>query len=274
MSVGLDMEHLTTWVGREERASDLITPALVDRFRATLGGSLLGLHWCLAPPTVPMSEVGHDGHPQKGGFLPPVPLQYRMWAAGETTFFSNLPDNGAVERHSRIEDVTLKQGRTGPLVFVNVLHRYSAEEELKLQERQTIVYKETAAAASSKMGEPFGANFQQVIETNTVLLFRYSALTFNGHRIHYDEPYAREVEGYEGVVVHGPMIATYLMQMAASEAARMGVKLQSFSFRGVSPAISGGDLQLLGRRDDGGFALEARDASGHVKMKAKAVLKA
>ena len=122
------------------------------------------------------------------------------------------------------------------------------------------------------MGDPFEANFQQVIETNTVLLFRYSALTFNGHRIHYDEPYAHEVEGYEGVVVHGPMIATYLMQMAASEAARMGTKLQSFSFRGVSPAISGSDLQLLGRRDAGGFALEARDANGHVKMKAKAAL--
>lgn len=274
MSRALDMDHLARWVGREERASDLITPALVDRFRATLGGPLLGLHWCLAPPTVPMSEVGDDGHPQKGGFLPPVPLRYRMWAAGETTFFGDLPNKGAVERHSMIEDVTLKQGNTGPLVFVNVVHRYHAEEELKLQERQTIVYKETAAAAPSKLGEPFGADFQQVLQTNAVLLFRYSALTFNGHRIHYDEPYARNVEGYEGIVVHGPMIATCLMQLAASEAERMGRALENFSFRGVSPAISGDDLQLLGQREEGGFILEARNAAGHVKMKAKATLKA
>ena len=274
MSVPLDMGHLERWVGREERASDLITPALVERFKATLGGSLLGLHWCLAPPTVPMSEVGDDGHPQKGGFLPPVPLQYRMWAAGETVFFADLPENGAVERHSTIEDVTLKQGSTGPLVFVNVVHRYHAEEELKLQERQTIVYKETAAAAPSKMGKSFKADFQQALETNSVLLFRYSALTFNGHRIHYDDPYARKVEGYEGIVVHGPMIATCLMQLAASEAERMGVALESFSFRGVSPAISGDDLQLLGRCEEGGFVLEARNAAGHVKMKATAALKA
>ena len=221
-----------------------------------------------------MNDVGHDGHPQKGGFLPPVPLRYRMWAAGETTFFSDLPGNGTVERHSTIEDVTLKKGRTGPLVFVNVVHRYRAEEELQLQERQTIVYKETAAAAPSKMGEPFKADFQQALETNSVLLFRYSALTFNGYRIHYDEPYAREVEGYEGLVVHGPLIATCLMQMAASEAERMSVALENFSFRGVSPAIAGDDLQLLGRRDEGGFILEARDGAGHVKMQAKAALKA
>ena len=110
MSAALDMDVLSRWVGCEERAVDFITPALVDRFKATLGGSALGLHWCLAMPTVPMSEVGDDGHPQKGGFLPPVPLRYRMWAAGETTFYSDLPENGEVERLSTIEDVTLKQG--------------------------------------------------------------------------------------------------------------------------------------------------------------------
>ena len=274
MSAALDMDVLSRWVGCEERAVDFITPALVDRFKATLGGSALGLHWCLAMPTVPMSDVGHDGHPKKGGFLPPVPLQYRMWAAGETTFYSDLPDTGAVEWHSTIEDVTLKQGRTGPLVFVNVLHRYSAEETVRLQERQTIVYKETAAAAPSNLGELFEVDFDRVLETNSVLLFRYSALTFNGHRIHYDEPYAREVEGYEGLVVHGPMIATCLMQLAANEAERMGVALENFSFRGVSPAIAGDDLQLLGRREEGGFILEARNAAGHVKMQAKATLKA
>ena len=274
MSAALDMDHLAGWVGREEAAVDLITPALVDRFSATLGGSALGLHWCLAPPTVPMSDVGHDGHPKKGGFLPPVPLQYRMWAAGETMFHSDLPENGEVERHSTIEDVTLKQGRTGPLVFVNVLHRYSAEKTVWLQERQTIVYKETAAAAPSNAGEPFIADFERVFETNSVLLFRYSALTFNGHRIHYDEPYAREVEGYQGLVVHGPMIATCLMQMAASEAERMGAAIENFRFRGVSPAIAGGNLQLLGKREEGGFTLEARDEDGRVKMKAKANLKA
>ncbi|MEP3628860.1 MAG: MaoC family dehydratase N-terminal domain-containing protein [Hyphomicrobiales bacterium] len=274
MSAALDMDDLTRWVGREERAVDFITPALVDRFKATLGSSALGLHWCLAMPTVPMSDVGHDGHPKKGGFLPPVPLQYRMWAAGETTFYSDLPETGEVERHSTIDDVTLKQGRTGPLVFVNVLHRYSAEGRIRLQERQTIVYKETAASAPSHAGDPFAADFEQMLETNSVLLFRYSALTFNGHRIHYDEPYAREVEGYEGIVVHGPMIATCLMQMAGREAERMGVTLENFTFRGVSPAIAGGTLQLLGKREEGGFILQAQDDEGRVKMEAKASLKA
>lgn len=274
MSVALDMDHLERWVGREERAVDLITPALVERFKATLGGSSLGLHWCLAPPTVSMSDIGDDGHPKKGGFLPPVPLRYRMWAAGETTFYSDLPDNGAVERQSTIEDVSLKQGRTGPLVFVNVVHRYYADETIRLQERQTIVYKETATAAAPSAGEPFEADFSRVLKTNSVLLFRYSALTFNGHRIHYDAPYAREVEGYQGLVVHGPLIATCLMQMAESEAARMGAGLESFNFRGVSPAIAGDDLQLLGRRDESGFILEARDAAGHVKMQASAALRA
>lgn len=273
MSEVLDMDHLKNWVGKEERAVDVITPVLVQKFVATLNGSCLGLHWCLAPPIVAMDEIGHDGHPQKGGFLPPVPLKYRMWAAGETVFHASLPNQGIVERLSVVEDVTLKQGRTGPLVFVNVLHTYSADDVVRLKEKQTIVYKESAAAAQPQAGEPFQPDFERILQTNSVLLFRYSALTFNGHRIHYDAPYARDVEGYEGLVVHGPLIATCLMQMAADEASRNGVALERFAFRGVSPAIADHDLHLLGRSEGNHFLLEARDTQGRVKVKAEAYLK-
>lgn len=273
MSDALDMDHLMGWVGREERAVDVITPVLIEKFQATLGGSSMGLHWCLAPSVVPMGEVGHDGHPKKGGFLPPVPLKYRMWAAGETTFCTPFPDEGEVERLSVVKDITMKQGRTGPLVFVNVVHSYSACGVERLKEKQTIVYKQTAAAAPSQPGGPFHADFERTMQTNSVLLFRYSALTFNGHRIHYDAPYARDVEGYEGPVVHGPLIATCLMQTAADEAERRSMILERFTFRGVSPAISDQPLCLLGRIDENALILEARDGQDRVKMKAEAQLK-
>ena len=184
MTQALNMDKLAKWIGREERTVDTITAGLIARFQATLGSGLFGLHWCLAPPTVSIDDVGLDGHPKKGGFLPPVPLQYRMWAAGEIMFLSPIPNAGEVERHSVIEDVTFKEGRTGPLVFVNILHRYSANKVQLLSEQQTIVYKETATAAKVEPSAPFVADFEKVLKTDPVLLFRYSALTFNGYGAH------------------------------------------------------------------------------------------
>lgn len=255
----MDMPDLSAWVGRTETKRDVVTDGLVERFVATLGAKLagheppptLGLHWCLAPPAVPEEETGPDGHPARGGFLPPVPLPRRMWAGGRITFHDLLRAGDEVVRASRIADVKSKQGRTGPLCFVAVDHVYTTARGPLVEERQDIVYREAPSTPQPLAGEQASADqpgdVTAEIAATTLLLFRYSALTFNGHRIHYDRAHATEVEFYPGLVVHGPLQATYAYRLAAALDARRPLK--RFSYRGVSPLIQGDTFRVRARRE-------------------------
>jgi 3-methylfumaryl-CoA hydratase len=232
------------WLGRQETAEDILTPRLVSEFRATLGLHLadqgpavapLMIHWCLCPTLRPGAELGEDGHPAKGGFLPPVPLPRRMWAAGELTFHDDLLPGDEVQRTSTIISITPKTGRTGNLCFVDVGHNISTKRGLAIQENQTIVYREArnATPAAPKPNAMMTADGDVAVDFFAIDLFRYSAMTFNGHRIHYDAPYATAVEGYAGLVVHGPLQATLLAHVALARQKRIA----RFGFRGLSALI-------------------------------------
>lgn len=273
----MDIEHLKSWIGRQEKAIDTINKGLLDRFNKTLGRDDIqeagavppaGIHWCLSPPTVSMNEVGDDGHPKRGGFLPPVPLAYRMWASGKINFQTALPVDQPIDRHSEILDVSLKAGKAGPLVFVDVGHKFISNENECLNETQTLVYKSIGGVGAPQIPEAVHILHERTLDPDPVLLFRYSALTFNGHRIHYDYPYATQTEGYPDLVVHGPMIATFLMHFAADCASNR--TLSSFQFRGVSPAFSRRPLRLIASSADNGLKLEAQGEDGRLIMKASA----
>ncbi|WP_246666119.1 MaoC family dehydratase N-terminal domain-containing protein [Aquamicrobium sp. LC103] len=271
---------LQDWIGRTSEAEDIVTPRLLASFSAMLaphlaasseGEAPVGLHWCLAPEIAEARELGDDGHPAKGGFLPPVPLPRRMWAAGDLRFLAPLRPGDRVRRRSTVSKIEEKHGQSGRLVFVTVRHEAENENGPVIDEDHVIVYREAGgpsrpAPAAASPTEP--APHQQEIEIDPVLLFRYSALTFNGHRIHYDAPYAREVEGYQGLVIHGPLQATLLMNFAATIGGRAP---RRFSFRGVHPAT--GTQKLLLRAtpgEDDSLALEVLAADGHITMKAAA----
>lgn len=244
MNNTLDIGHLREWIGKTETASETISEQLVARYRATFGQWLapcaaetapLGLHWCLTLPLADSENLGPDGHPARGGFLPPVALPSRMWAGGEVRLLATIPATATVTRHSVISDVILKSGRSGRLVFVTVEHDYSADGHVAISETQNIVYRDSALRPSPASPEEDPAEMtgvQMRLTPDPVLLFRYSAMTFNGHRIHYDQPYACGTEGYPGLVVHGPLQATLLLNLAARIGGGMPVR---FTYRGLSP---------------------------------------
>ncbi|RAP43237.1 protein dehydratase [Rhodovulum viride] len=272
----LDIEHLRGWIGREETATERLTPDLVRRFAATFDRTWplqpgneapLLIHFCLAQPTVPGAELGPDGHPARGGFLPPVPLPRRMWAGGAFRFHTPLRVGDSVTRRSTIADVTLKHGRSGPLLFVTVEHKIRARGRLALTERQDLVYR-AAAPFSPPAADPAaqGSSVRRLMP-GPVMLFRYSALTFNGHRIHYDAPYAREVEGYPGLVVHGPMQATLLVQFAAD---LKGSCPSRFAFRSVSTVFDTAEMEMHANCEGDSLRLWTAQVGGPVAMEATA----
>jgi 3-methylfumaryl-CoA hydratase len=280
MSDAVDLDHLRRWIGNTETASDLVTPQLTRALRATLfldigqpvagDAAPLTVHWCLAQPVAPMAALGSDGHPSRGGFLPPVPLPRRMWAGGQLTFHDPIRVGDEVTRHSRIADVTLKHGGSGALCFVTVAHEITTPRGVAITERQDIVYREaaTAAAAAAKAEAPAPAKHRRSHHADPVLLFRYSALTFNGHRIHYDRDYATRVEGYPGLVFHGPLQAALLTQFAAE--LKDGKSPKTFDYRGVAPLFDGGDFSLNADATKTGLALWVANATGQPTMKATA----
>ncbi|PZO79989.1 MAG: protein dehydratase [Sphingomonas hengshuiensis] len=281
MSEPIDIEHLRTWIGREEVATDVLTPALAERFHTTLG--LSGacpragdpaprlIHFCLCQPAAPMDALGEDGHPARGGFLPPVPLPRRMWAGSDILFEGELRVGDTVRQLSRIADVVVKQGRSGTLCFVTVEHQVESGDAIAVRDRQTIVYRALdngAPTTTRPTPAPLGAAVLSLVPT-APLLFRYSALTFNGHRIHYDHPYATGVEGYPGLVVHGPLQATLLLHLAIRE--RAGCLPRRFSFRSLS-TLFGNDLMCLHAGKVAGDTMElwTTRPQGPVAMQAKA----
>ncbi len=277
-----DIATLRTWIGRTERFEDVVAPMRLAELAATLdrddpfpapGDPAPPLaHWmfCAFLGLVPGGALGADGHPRRGGFLPPVDLPRRMWAGSDVTFHAPLRAGDAVARVATVEDVVEKRGRSGRLVFVTVRHDYAGAAGPVLTDRQSIVYREApkaedrgAGAAGSLAPDspaPGGAAFAREVVPDIAMLFRYSALIFNAHRIHYDRRFAVEAEGYPGLVVHGPLIATLLADLVRR--ARPEARIARFRFRALRPLFEGRAIALAGREDDGGLALWAADDTG------------
>ncbi len=281
------MNKLSDWVGRSETVHDSFNPTPVLALNATLdhpallvtaGAPLPPLwHWLYFLPLHRQSEIGADGHAKRGGFLPPVPLPRRMWAGSQFEWHGPLKVGDAVARTSTIADVTEKEGRTGKLVFVKVRHelRCNGAADPALTEFHDIVYREAKQPGDVEpppAAAPSGAAWQRTIVPDDVLLFRYSALTFNGHRIHYDRQYVTEVEGYPGLIVHGPLIATLLMDLLRRHAP--DAEVTSFRFKAVRPTFDLHPFQVNGQRDGNTVKLWAQDHEGWLTMDAVATLKA
>jgi 3-methylfumaryl-CoA hydratase len=217
-----------------------------------------------------MSELGPDGHPTRGGFLPPVPLPRRMWAGGELEFFDTLRVGDETTRTSRIADVTMKTGSSGVLCFVSVDHLVTTPRGTALRERQDIVYRDmsTAPAPAKPPASPPAAQHQETHMADPVLLFRYSALTFNGHRIHYDRDYVTKVEGYPGLIFHGPMQAAFIVELAAK--LRDGKAPKKFSYRGVQPLFEGSEFSVNANDTGSGMELWTANSEGQPTMKGTA----
>lgn len=274
----MDIDHLRTWIGREQQESERLTPTLVRQFNATFNREAevqdgqvapLLIHLCLAQPIAPMSKLGRDGHPALGEFLPPVALPRRMWAGGHFDFHGDIRVGELVTRRSTIRDVQVKQGRSGSLCFVTVDHEVRSDERRVLSERQDIVYRDVPALnPGTKTPEAAipGEQHRTITPTAT-LLFRYSAMTFNGHRIHYDRSFAIETEGYPGLIVHGPMQATMLCQYAAEV---QGANPKSFTFRSLSPIFDDADFTLNANQSDQGLRLWTAKTGGPIAMEAQA----
>jgi 3-methylfumaryl-CoA hydratase len=274
-----DLDHLRQWIGRSTQVSDTVTAQLTKGLRATLfleiGEPKAGdaapftAHWCLAAPVFPMEELGPDGHPARGGFLPPVPLPRRMWAGGELEFFDTLRVGDEVTRTSRIAEVTMKTGSTGMLCFVSVDHLVTTPRGTAIRERQDIVYRDMSSAAPAKPAPPPPtAQHRESHMADTVLLFRYSALTFNGHRIHYDRDYVTKVEGYPGLIFHGPMQAALLVEFAAK--LQDGAAPKKFVYRGVQPLFEGSEFSVNANKLDASMELWTANSEGQPTMKGTA----
>jgi 3-methylfumaryl-CoA hydratase len=274
-------EDFSSWVGRRVEADDVLEPARTKALRAAFGDPLAAgkplphlHHWLYFWDVQPPQSLGPDGHPARGGFLPPVPLPRRMWAGGRVTFLKPLLIGERVKRTSTILKVEEKSGKSGHLVFVTVQHEVSGQNGTALVEEQDIVYREAAAAGSvsapGKDIEPDATPWRWDVVPDPILLFRYSALTMNGHRIHYDRPYAMQEEAYPGLVVHGPLQATLLAQLAARH---LKAPLATFAFRGQSPAFDGATLHVCGAPSDEGGNLWTEQA-GKTCMTATVTIRA
>ncbi len=282
MTGSLDLPHLKGWIGKTRTVADTITPRLAASLAAVLDEPVefaagdpapVGIQWCLAPDIAPMAGLGADGHPARGGFLPPVPLPRRMWAGGRLRFHGSFRVGDTIERRSVVREVEAKEGRSGSLCFVTVAHEYHGAAGLLLSEEHDIVYREIAPTV---LPEPPAtaaeADIRVEVEASPVLLARYSAVTFNGHRIHYDRDYSRDEELYPGLIVHGPLQATYLLRMARDAFGGLPAR---FDFRGRAPLFDGQVFSLNARREGGDrLALWAAARNGVVTLEADAAPRA
>lgn len=278
MSISLDIDHLQSWIGKRAEKVDIITPRLANSLAAVLDedcelmdGAVapLGIHWCLCADIAKMSALGSDGHPERGGFLPPVPLPRRMWAGGALLYEDQFLVGDEVRRVSQIDNVAVKTGRTGQLCFVTVSHEYHTSRGVALRERHDIVYRALERPSGEKphATEMPAPDYKLAVAGTPTLLMRYSAVTFNGHRIHYDRDYCINDEFYPGLIVHGPLQANYLLRLAFE---MNGNKLpKRFEFRGTSPLFDGSICTINGiNKEDGSRELWVMNAEGVVTMKA------
>ncbi len=284
-------KYWDAWIGREARAADRLDEALAARWLATLdlpapdGAEMpQGIHFALCTPEAPTAMLGEDGHPARSddpaGIYPPIDLPRRMWVGSEIAFLKPLAIADRVEKLTRVASFEGKEGRNGRLAFLRLDHEFAVDGEPAIREAQTLVYREAAAsnaplsppAARTPAFDPRDWDRVRTITPGEAQLFRFSALTFNTHRIHYDAPYAREMERYRGLVVHGPLIATLLLQELANIAGPN--TLSHFAFSARSPAIAGDVMHLAVRATDDGFECAALNAAGTPLTQANARAKA
>ncbi|MBI3043598.1 MAG: MaoC family dehydratase N-terminal domain-containing protein [Betaproteobacteria bacterium] len=278
--MGADLEQLKQWIGSKESDLDYVTVPAVHRLAATLdrddpmpnmGDPLpIGWHQILFPRVVRHSQIGPDGHPQRGDFLPPVPLPRRMFAGKRTTFHADLQVGDAVRRDSVIKDVTIKQGRTGQMVFVTIKTDITSPRGLAITEEQDVVYREAPAPGTPPQPPqpaPGKAVWSRVVTPDPVMLFRYSALTFNGHRIHYDKPYVTQTEGYPDLIMNGGLTTLLVFELARTRASTPMRHITSRNVRalfvnqpitfGGEPSADNKSAKLWALNADGALALTA-----------------
>lgn len=281
-NIDINIDELKGWVGNEEVAYDEVSVNLEKRFRATIDedpgspqkGEMAssGIHWALAPAIVKSSLLGKDSHPAKGGFLPPVPLPRRMWAGCQTKFFKPLFIGNEVKKISSIVDVNLKDGKSGLLCFVKAKYDFYVNNELVIEEFHDIVYRDLLKQDKSIRKVNTLPNFDPVykekIHTHPTMLFRYSAITFNGHRIHYDYPYSTQEEGYKDLVFHGPLQATLMLRAAEKYKNK---KVIQFSHKGVAPVYANEDLYItIDHNPNGDIICYTNTDDAGITMKAEA----
>jgi 3-methylfumaryl-CoA hydratase len=275
----MSFEHLKAWIGRSEVQSDVAASAPLAGLAAALDhldppwreGEVPPLgHWLYFLPRTVQREIGPDGHAKRGGFLPPVELPRRMWAGSELEFLVPIPVAAAIQRRSVIANIEHKTGRTGEMVFVRVEHSVAVQDAVAIREVHNIVYREApkpGETAPPPERTSRAAEFERAIIPDPVLLFRYSALTYNGHRIHYDRTYCEQAEGYPGLVVHGPLTATLLMDLYLRQ--RPAAAVRAFRFRARRPLFDVHPFTLCGTHKPGGADLWALDHEGTLAMTAE-----
>lgn len=273
-------QDLREWIGRGEEKRDTAEPGPIRRLAALLDhetppwppGVLPPLgHWLYFLPEARQSVLGPDGHPSRGAFLPPVALPRRMWAGGRIDFLAPVPFGAEMTRRSTIADIADKSGASGPMTFVVVRHEVFVEDGLAIREEHDIVYRAAPQAGASARPQPAPAedcDFRRAAAPGPVELFRYSALTFNGHRIHYDRDYATRVEGYPGLVVHGPLIATLLVDHLLRW--KPAVSIRRFAYRARSPLFDGAPFDLCAKASPNGARLWAQARGNPVAMEGEA----
>ena len=281
MSTKVDIDHLRKWIGKIDNVTDYVTPIVEQRYRATLNMDIgnpkdgdpvtSGLHWMLGWNLVKNDELGVDSHPALGEFLPPVPLPRRMWAGSEIKVLKPIRVGDKVIKQSTVADIQVKEGRTGLLCFVTAEYNFLVNDEVTINEKHNIVYRDiskTGGGSGYSKDIPEKADLSEKIFMHPTILFRYSAIGFVGHRIHYDHPYTVNEENYPGLIVHGPLQATYLLRAAEK---LMGKPVKSFTHKVMAPVFADSEYMVgVDKMDDGSVSCWGATKEFGVTMRAEA----
>ena len=281
MSTKVDIDHLRKWIGKIDNVTDYVTPIVEQRYRATLNMDIgnpkdgdpvtSGLHWMLGWNLVKNDELGVDSHPALGEFLPPVPLPRRMWAGSEIKVLKPIRVGDKVVKQSTVADIQVKEGRTGLLCFVTAEYNFLVNDEVTINEKHNIVYRDISKSGGGSgysKDIPEKADLSEKIFMHPTILFRYSAIGFVGHRIHYDHPYTVNEENYPGLIVHGPLQATYLLRAAEK---LMGKQVKSFTHKVMAPVFANSEYMVgVDKMDDGSVSCWGATKEFGVTMRAEA----
>ena len=281
MSTKVDIDHLRKWIGKIDNVTDYVTPIVEQRYRATLNMDIgnpkdgdpvtSGLHWMLGWNLVKNDELGVDSHPALGEFLPPVPLPRRMWAGSEIKVLKPIRVGDKVIKQSTVADIQVKEGRTGLLCFVTAEYNYLVNDEVTINEKHNIVYRDISKSGGGSgysKDIPEKADLSEKIFMHPTILFRYSAIGFVGHRIHYDHPYTVNEENYPGLIVHGPLQATYLLRAAEK---LMGKPVKSFTHKVMAPVFADSEYMVgVDKMDNGSVSCWGATKEFGVTMRAEA----
>ena len=281
MSTNVDIDHLRKWIGKIDNVTDYVTPIVEQRYRATLNMDIgnpkdgdpvtSGLHWMLGWNLVKNDELGVDSHPALGEFLPPVPLPRRMWAGSEIRVLKPIRVGDKVIKQSTVADIQVKEGRTGLLCFVTAEYNFLVNDEVTINEKHNIVYRDISKSGGGSGYSkeiPERADLSEKIFMHPTILFRYSAIGFVGHRIHYDHPYTVNEENYPGLIVHGPLQATYLLRAAEK---LMDKQVKSFTHKVMAPVFANSEYMVgVDKMDDGSVSCWGATKEFGVTMRAEA----